>query len=456
MSLPIVRAQDAAALPPHWFYSYEMFQMMLEEKGLTVVPRLNDALSHPSRSVVLLFGDQSHLTRDEWLRMRRYVAQGGSLLVASEERIRIPGVCEVSGQTVSSADERVRYQMHSDCLVLDDLAADHPLTTGLRNIVVNRCGWLTEPVDESLTWSTVATIPNSCQPSSARGKPVLLCGLDEEQSQGVMLLSADRSLFSNGMLWHGDNSLLAIRIANLLCRGNRSNLFAMSNGNALPAYRQSTAMQPPVPPAIPPLPPGKLPQPDLATTLRALNRAVDKVQESNLLNEVLRDQPRNMRPLAWLRTVLLVLLLALLALLVRQFMRRRSQLPPLRQLRFMQSMFGVASANQIERSEFGSAVEVLARDVCTSLTGSAVETAWLKLNHDSHPLVSRLSRSERAGLLELVRMAVSGCREHISRRRFQAIGRLVSDLRRLSAGLPVPVPAAQSVQQPNVMAGVSG
>lgn len=414
--------------------------MLMEQKQLTVVKRLDDALVRPRESVVMLFGDQREISRSEWLRLRRFVAQGGSLLVASEQSFDLPGICSFIAGPISSDDADAQYQSYPDCLVLDDIASEHSAAAGVNRIVVNRCGLLTPPVDESLEWTVLASLPESTTPESAGGHAVLLAGLDREPTGGVMVLSADQSLFSNGMLWHGDNAILVIRLADTLTRGTRRRLFVMSNNTVLSGYRQSQAMQPqaqrPQPPPIPPVPPiDRLPPPktDLATLLRAANLAVDKVQESNLLNETLRDQPRNMRPVAWLRTVLLILLLTGTACILWQLIKRRSQMPPLRTARFMQSMFGAASARQIDRGEFGAATELLARNLCASLTNSQNETDWLRLSQDGHPVATLLSRRERVRFRELVRIAVSGCRVRMSRRQFEAIGRLIEQLERLTA-----------------------
>lgn len=331
-----------------------------------------------------------------------------------------------------SINDEDRYLKFADCLRLTAINADHPLTQGVGTIVVNRTGWLTTPTDESLSWQVIASLPDDCSPRSARGQPVVLAGLDPEPDRGVIILAADKSLFSNGMLWHGDNAVFAIRSTDLLCRGQRKRLTMIIDGRPLPEHRQSAVMRPPqIPPQVPPQIPPNIdpPEPELETMLRFANLAVDRVQESNLLNEALRDRPRNMRPVAWLRTVLLFLLLPALLVVLWKLMQVRSLLPPARQTRFMQSMYGVHSASQIAASEFGTAVEVLARDLCAEITGSRAETDWVKLLSEHGHAVAALPRPLRKGLTEVAGIAIKGCRVHISRRRFQAIGQVVQELR---------------------------
>ena len=126
--------------------------------------------------------------------------------------------------------------------------------------------------------------------------------------------------------------------------------------------------------------------------------------------------------------LLILVLLAVLFLLWKLVQTRFLPTQP-RQTRFMQSMYGVQSANQIAATEFGTAVEVLARDLCAEITGSRVETDWVRLLSADSPASATLSRRLRKGLTEVAGIAIHGCRVHISRRKFQAIGCLVQQLR---------------------------
>ena len=272
-------------------------------------------------------------------------------------------------------------------------------------------------------------------PGAARQRAVIMAGLDAAPGTGVMILSADKSLFSDGMLWHGDNSLFAIQVSDLLCRGNRKWLTVYDNGQTLPSYIAKLA-PPPTPPQIPPNIPPQIPpdidppEPDLATMLRRANEVLDEVQDSNILNETLRERPRNMRPIAWARTILLILFILFLLFLVWRLVQNRWHLVPNRHARFMQSMYGVNSSRQLETSEFGAAVEILARDLCRELTGSQVEGDWLKLlaSNQNSPSVT-FSRGQKKALKEVVGIATRGCRVHLSRRKFESLGRSIELVR---------------------------
>ena len=111
---------------------------------------------------------------------------------------------------------------------------------------------------------------------------------------------ADGSLFTDGMLWHGENSILAINTAALLSRGQRSRFAVLEYGGIpQPAINPPPQMSPPPrpfnPPPFNPPPPNRLPRSrsqsqrsqappppppprDLDTTLQTLNALLDKVQ----------------------------------------------------------------------------------------------------------------------------------------------------------------------------------
>lgn len=447
-SLPAQSTSNmASGSQPSWQLGYNGFRMLLEERGLTVRMDAGHTLSKPRESVIVMLGDLSRVPREEWLRLRRYVAQGGSLLVASERAFKLSGVSQFSPGPVTSLNEADHYQGFSDCIELTLLNSDHPMTRGLRRIIVNKSGWLSPPEDESLDWKVLASLSQDCLPGSARGKAVLMAGMDPNPDRGVLILSADQSLFSDGMLWHGDNSILAIQTTDVLCRGNRKWLTVFDSGRPLPSYQQPppVAQIPPVRPIPPPqklpsqLPPAiDPPEPSLETMLKVANKVIEKVEESNILNETLRDRPRNVRPVAWLRTVLLILAVLFTLFVLWRLVQNRWHLTPARHLRFMQSMYGVQSSRQLEASEFGPAVEVLSQELCRDITGTRVEAEWLKLLGEGRsPAVAALPRSLRKGLAELTGIATRGCRIHISRKKFQAIGAMIDELRKIHRVSPL-------------------
>lgn len=421
---------------PEWYLGYNGFRMLLEERGLTVRQVVTENLRQPRNSVIVMLGDSRGISRTEWLTYRRFAGQGGSLLIASDYAFHLPGVSDFSAGPVRLTGSEHRYQDFDDCIRLTELHPKHPLTRGLRSVIANRTGWLSPILDDSLNWNAVASLPEECYPQRAGGRPVIACGMDSQEDGGVLILAADQSVFSDGMLWHGDNSMLAIQVCDLLCRGERRWLTVFQDGRPLPAYIESLGKSGPVP-TLPSVPPAVVPpvvppvEVNSESVLQLANAVIDKVQKSDVLNETLRNRPRSFSPVAWLRTLLLVLLILLTMYVIRKLLQNRWHRVPLVPNRFLQSMYGVNSSRQLESSDFASAVEILARDLCREVTGSQFETVWLReLGDPSNPVIAALPRSLQKGLDEVLGYAGRGCRRRFSHRQFQAFGRTVQSLRR--------------------------
>jgi hypothetical protein len=449
-SFTVATAQEDAERPSNesaWYLGYDGFRMLLEERGLTVRADLGSITQRPRETIVVCLGDLSGISLSEWRKLRRFVESGGALLIASEQTSSIPGIGRILAGPVSTWQESAIYHQFRDCLRITDLSSTHPLTRDLRNLILNQTGWIALSSDSDLNWETAAWLPPACSPRAASSQPVVAVGSDPKSRDGLIILTADQSLFSDGMLWHGDNSIFAIRVTEQLTRGRRRWLIALNNGVPLPSYlAELRAEEEARKPASPPQLPENLPQPEpgLKTMLKVANAIIDEVQQSNLLNESLRDHPRRMGPVAWSLTLLLLLLILFAIWILWKMVQKSSQLFPLRQTRFMQSMYGVVSAKQVAASDFSSAVETLARDVCRDISGSQNPVDWGRALQ-SGPLPLRLSRASRTLLPELVQFATHGCRVPISLRKFRNIGRAVQEIRHLMVALPTHTTAGTTV-----------
>ena len=141
--------------------------------------------------------------------------------------------------TMTSDDSETQYQGHSDCLRVASLERTHPLMKGLSELVLNRSGWLALQPSEGMSWEVLATVPETCSPRRSRGQPLIAASLSGSPEAGTMIVAADPSLFTNSMLWHGDNALFAIRVSEWLCRGEKRRLAFLVDGWPLPSYRAS-------------------------------------------------------------------------------------------------------------------------------------------------------------------------------------------------------------------------
>ncbi len=452
-SLTMTRGQDRLS-DPKWSFGYELFQMLLEERGLTLTDSVDDAVAAPSESVIVMLGDLSSISQPEWLRLQRFAANGGTVLLASDQSMRRAGF---NDGPVSTAIEEQQYQQFDDCVVVGDLSARSSLTRGLRSIVMNRSGWLTVPWSGTLNWFIAARLPANCEPRRASQQPVLLLGWPRQQgrmpnaadstSRGAMILAADQSLFTNLMLWHGDNAMLAIRVSDLLCNGKRRQLVFLVDQQLVPSYRESSAAQlppgnapaaqdTPVPDTLPSaeLPEPELPEPELATMLKLANKVVQEIEESNVVNEVLANRPREVRQPFFQRTIMLLMaVLAAFWLLWRLAQKNSVQtavVGPRSMLSSLQMITRQTADTKTPQSPYASAAEVLARDLCQRLTDSASTEDWQRqLKAETQPNGSKkLSKSLRAELQFALELAVRGCSVHISRQRLETFGKNIREL----------------------------
>lgn len=438
----LVRGQEAASPSPdesRWHVGYELFQMLLEERGLTVLETAEEAFRSPQSTTIVMTGDLRSLMQRDWLSLRRFAENGGTVLLASDSTSRWGGF---HGGPVIPQDPEDHYQGFQDCVQVRRLQSRHPLMEGVQTVIANRCGWLTPLSDGALRWEVVARLPDDCTPAASSGQPLIMVGQISSPRggdvSGSIILAADQSLFINNMLWHGDNAILAVRISDLLCRGSRTRLLFVSDGEILPSYRDSPVMPSPQAetPPVPPLP-EQLPEPELQTLVRLANSVIRNVEESNILNETLMNQPRHVRQPLYLQVVLMVLTCLaglLLAWRVSGKSLLRPQPLPGRQ---MLPSGAVDADSPTAGSQFGAAAEILAAELCRELTGSDNPADWSKQLHQkvgsknpvSPHASSAMTRVERRNLATVLELAINGRKAQISRRRFQQIGRTIQRMR---------------------------
>ncbi len=427
------RCQDvAAAADPEWHFRFELFQMLLEQNDLQSTTNLPAVLANPQRSVLVVLGDPAGMIPPRTV--ESFCEDGGTVLIACDSEYSGGRLAEFQAGTVEASRTRHRYQGFSDCLQITNLDPNHPLTDGVGSLVLNRSGWLGKPKWFQPDWDVIARLPPDCRPANASTEPLLVefrLPNAGPNSAGRMFLAADQSLFTNGMLWHGDNAILAINLSKLLCSGNRSQLCFIADGSLLPSYQQSPALNPN---DVPPLPDDlPVPEADLQTYLQLGNSIIRHMEESNLANEVLANRPRNMSVAHYKRYIYLALITAaVLAFLWALFAATNAQHAPMPN-REMKTAHALTADQRIESAEFGQAASMLARGLCRELTDSEDSAVWhQQLRHTLavHPAV-RAKKISQKQVAELLDLAVNTRTIHISRKRFEAVGENIQTLRNL-------------------------
>jgi hypothetical protein len=427
-----IAQQSMQSASNEWHFRYELFQMLLEQNGLEPTTSVDQILSDPQHSVLVMAGRLSQIVPPGTI--ESFCERGGAVLLASDLRYSAGRICEFSQGVATGSRSQDWYQSHSDCLELTDLNKDHPLMTGVNSIVVNRSGWLDKPRRFAKERDVAARLPRQCNPARARSKPVIATLTLSQRNSGPIILAGDQSLFTNGMLWHGDNAILAINISRMLCEGQRSRLFFVTDGAPLGSYEDSPLLNnPPAPSSLPELP-ENMPEPELETMFRVANSVIRNVEQSNVINEVLANRPRNARAPYYWRIFLFVLAILALAFVIWRI--SATGLTPQQPMpnRAMKTAQELSSGRKIKSAEFGLASSLLARELCRELTGLEDPAGWrrvLSANAATGALVAQ-EMSTQNQLSVVLELAVNTGTVHISRRRFESIGQTIDQLRQLN------------------------
>lgn len=422
-----------------WNVGCELFQMLLEERGMATIQSLESSINSPADSVIVLTGDLKRLRSDILTILALFVKRGGNLLIATDQPNLLPGIGEIKAGPVVALGVDDRYFDFKDCIRIQDIDTSHELMIGVQEIVSNRTAWLSLPTNSarvnSLPWQVIASLPSDCSPSNSSNQPLIAVGTGSSQAAGVMVLIADTSVLTNGMIWHADNAPFAIRLSELLGRGKRTGLSFVADGRVLASYQ--ARMQPP-PPNInsnrnndQPAPRIQdIPNTDLETKLRMANHILKSVAESNILNEAMARQPRPVNTKVYVLAVLALVAAAFGLLFLAYLMRRipaRMRLQPTIPHR---SAFEMDSGLKQRNSQYGPAAFILAREFCKECSGTSDEKGWRSKAtgfHHSGAIPNDKAFREK---LEYVRsFEISNLVPRVSEKEFLKLGKTIHELR---------------------------
>ena len=422
-----------------WNVGCELFQMLLEERGISNIQSLESSLNSPSNSVIVVTGETRRLPVDVWARLVQFVGRGGNVLISSDQPRIMTGIGEIKAGPVVSTRSEDAYAEFRDCIRIQDIDATNDAMLGVKAIVSNRTAWLELPGKTSsvnpLRWQVLASLPAGCLPSASSQQPVIAFGSGSTARAGVMFLVADTSLLTNGMIWHGDNATFAIRVAEALGRGERTQLTFLADGRVLASYRDrmlpppSTANQNPMnSQSTPQL--QNLPETDLTTKLLVANQVLKSVADSNILNEAMANQPRPVNARAYTLAILGLAAAALVLLLLAYLIRRVPALFGRQPVIPHVSAFEMDSGSKQLSSRFGPAAFILAREFCKECSGSSGGRGWKNKATDFQQSGAIPNDKAFREKLEYVRsFEISNLVPKVSEKEFLKLGKTIHELR---------------------------
>jgi len=413
-----------------WALGFDLFHMLFKQKGLTELRDFDEVMaSNPRETVVVVVGNRNL----GWstTEVRRFLDQGGALMMASDSTNHALLLWRIQKAPVL-VEEQDAYQGYVDCPQVTDIDPDHPLTKGVKTIVANRTGWIARRTFGSLTWDGAVHLPLDTVPSAASRGQIIASAKVKRSRTGRLIVAADHSIFSNFMLWHGDNALLAINACEWLCETGRSKFLFVSDvaPTANPDLAQNDADKPQVEP--PPFDWEDLPNLPPETLLKFGNNVAAGLEDSNILNDLVSNQPRNMSDALFQRSMLLLLALLILVWLIRRLFTPTPVTGTLRGDREMHNMTDLRIAKNIEQNRYHESARYLSREFFTNLTGSPEPADWI-LGTDYVDVHAGwyADWKIRNELRQLKRMATSD-RSWISRSDFRRTIKTLKKLRRLA------------------------
>jgi len=424
-----------------WQVGCELFQMLLEERGMATIQSLESSINSPTDSVIVLTGDWTRLRSDILTILTMFVKRGGNLLIATDQPNFLPNIGEIKAGPVVALGLDDRYFDFKDCIRIQDIDTSHELMIGVQEIVSNRTAWLSLLTNSarvnSLRWQVIASLPSDCLPSNSSNQPLIAVGTGSSQVAGVMVLMADTSVLTNGMIWHGDNATFAIRLSELLGRGKKTGLSFVADGRVLASYQGR--MRPP-PPNVSsnrtneqPVPRIQdIPNTDLETKLRMANHILKSVADSNILNEAMARQPRPVDTKVYVLAVLALIAAACGLLFLAYLMRRVPALLRLQPTIPHRSAFEMDSGLKQRNSQYGPAAFILAREFCKECSGTSDEKGWRNKAtgyHHSGAIPNDKAFREK---LEYVRsFEISNLVPRVSEKEFLKLGKTIHELRQV-------------------------
>lgn len=415
-------AQQDLALPRNsWSYRFDAFQYMLQQNGLNVEPDRSVAFQNPTSSVVVLLGKCELFNLEEGDQFHAFVNRGGILLIAPDDRFNVAKLGNIFPGPVFTNVRSDQFQEYRDCLILSKIAKENFLSTDLETLVCNRSGWIHSKPSE-FEWSDLCWLPDNCFPTTSQGKPVISLG-EHRESGGAILLIADSSLLSNGMLWFGNNSDFASALSSFLAR-DRTQLHIEVHRKSQPLVQLEQMARIPSDNL-----PNEVPRPKWDTLLQVANQALAESVDPQTINRQLRNQPRQFRPRDYIATVWSMLALIAVTMVLLHLLKRPigfAGFMPTRRMRTGRDL--IRSSRPIERQN-KIAAEALAREFARRWTGDNHPAEWRAcLDQLRHTNSLELKPSELANVESILALALFGAKNTMSNNELSTLGKNIQSL----------------------------
>lgn len=428
-------AAPGAASDESTAWQYDLFQLLLEEHKLKVERSMQSIVNSASKSVIVVGNDGNNDVRSiSPYEMIVYVENGGAILLMHElngfgrqNAIAMSGIGTLHRGPVSALHASDTYEGYSDCVRVSNISDREGLFSGIGTLITNRAGWFRPSDSSDWDWEVVATFPVATVPVDGQPKHLMAVGRPRNGRGGMAIVLSDSSLLTNNMLWHGDNSRLALRLAELFKQQGRDRFHMLRNNISLDSITEKIAeklrqererSQPNLP----------VPKPTFAQMLDLGNIVAKEVIDSNVLNEALQRQPRHMSARRYFTILIILLIAAVIAVVLVKMLTTG----PLRELwlsrRRQRFSYEIQAGNA--SGDYRTAASYLAQEFCVQWTGSHHSRQWQQALATLLARMPSVTPSDRHELTRIVDIASRGCHERMMGSDFQNFGKKLDELRR--------------------------
>ncbi len=373
--------------PKGWQFRYDLFKMSLEKSGLAVTREIETIKAAPRQSVIVHLGGVPSQSVSRFF--SSFIQQGGAVLIATDQGVAT-ALGRVRGRFALTGMADMAYQGQSDCVrvSLADLPHDSPLTQNTNELVFNRASCIDQLDYRNFSWKPELRWPSHVQRDFS-GQ--IIVASTESHRGGRAILCADHSIFTNGMLWHADNAMFVLNVANWLAESNRDTLLFSVDATPQASYEEALKEMLASAP-LPDINLNETPELEIEQMLRVANTVVANAEDANLANAYLEDRPRRLSDRHYLRSILFAIAAAVGCMAVYQLTQRsarpsRQPSPPRKQ-----AIAAVAHTRQAPTVGRGEAAVLLCRDTLRTLSGSDDPENWTRLPADSPITRDHLSR----------------------------------------------------------------
>lgn len=317
--------------------------------------------SRPEDVLVVVIGQLKGLP----LNITNHVNNGGAALVASDSSRPYSNVSfagfrfgRIYGPYQTNDEES--FEGMQDCPVIRNFS-DHPIVDGVNEIITNRPGFITSGRRETVAW-----LPTSFR---YRRRARSFIAANEFRNGGRVVAVGDQSVFTNQMIFFGDNATFANQTLKWLKNEKRKKLLILMDGSEHSALDPSDVLVDVPPPtqqevldALEDLPPSAI--------LEFANSVATVVEDENMVNEFIHDSVDNIPEWALRRFyVFLMFGIACFALVVAYVCQGKLQSQTASEVAWKKSQGEQTDVKTIQFRERQRAAHFLLDRFCVDIAG---------------------------------------------------------------------------------------